>query len=189
MDANFKHELGLSYKKDMEQLLVSLPDRFLPVIEQTIDSLPPILDLLPMVLLHKDFGSCNIIVDSKSCHLVGVIDWAEAQVGPFGLNLYSLQGFMAKLHLKNGWIRYHDYDSLHKTFWETLRSEVPDMSDEQVEAVKAAMVLGQLLSRGFTSRLKNMPPPVPIKDDASGAYNMMILDGMLINPGTRIVYQ
>jgi len=49
------------------------------------------------------------------------------------------------------------------------------------------MVLGQLLSAGFTSRLANMPPPVPIRDDAGGAYNMMILDGMLINPGTRIV--
>ncbi|KAK4463555.1 hypothetical protein QBC42DRAFT_285385 [Cladorrhinum samala] len=61
------------------------------------------------------------------------------------------------------------------------------MSNEQVKAAKAAMVLGQLLSAGFTSRLANMPPPVPIRDDAGGAYNMMILDGMLINPGTRIV--
>ncbi|KAK4199267.1 hypothetical protein QBC40DRAFT_203108 [Triangularia verruculosa] len=186
VDAESRDKLRVSYEKDMGLLLASLPERFRPVIQQTIDSIPAILNL-PMVLLHKDFGSCNIIVDSASCHLVGVIDWAEAQVGPFGLNLYSLQSFMSKLHLRNGWIRYKDYDSLQSAFWAKLQTEVPDMTDEQIETAKAARILGQLLSRGFTSRLANMPEPVPIKDDKSGAYNMMILDGLLVNPVTRIV--
>lgn len=170
----------------MGLLLAFLPERFRPVIQQTIGSIPAIVNL-PMVLLHKDFGSCNIMVDSASCHLVGVIDWAEAQVGPFGLNLYSLQSFMSKLHLRNGWIRYKDYDSLQSAFWDKLQSEVPDMTGEQIETAKAARILGQLLSRGFTSRLANMPEPVLIKDDKSGAYNMMIMDGLLVNPATRIV--
>ncbi|KAK3984419.1 hypothetical protein QBC44DRAFT_301382 [Cladorrhinum sp. PSN332] len=180
----FKNDLGLGYKKDMELLLTSLPERFHAIIQETIDFIPAIVDL-PLVLLHKDFGACSILVDSDSCHLAGVIDWAEAAVGPFGLNLYSLRDFMGKLHLRNGHIRYENYGSLEDTFWKTLRSEAPDMSDRQAETVKAASNLGQLLSRGFTSRLANMPPPVPIRDDENGRYNLMILDGMLSSRGIR----
>lgn len=51
---------------------------------------------LPMVLLHRDLGSCNIIVDEATCRLIGVIDWAEAEVCPFGLNLHSLQSLTGK---------------------------------------------------------------------------------------------
>lgn len=40
-----------------------------------------------MVLLHRDFSSCNIMVDEKTCHLAGVMDWAEAEIAPFGLNI------------------------------------------------------------------------------------------------------
>lgn len=65
-----------------------------------------------MVLIHKDFGACNILVDNTTFNLVGVVDWAEAVFGPFGTNLRSLQALAAHLHLKNGWTRYEDYDDL-----------------------------------------------------------------------------
>ncbi|KAK3983880.1 hypothetical protein QBC44DRAFT_346383 [Cladorrhinum sp. PSN332] len=159
-------KLRVSYEKDIGLLLISLPERFRPVIQQTIDSIPAIVNL-PIVLLYKDFGSCNIMVDSASYHFIG--------------------SFISKLHLRNGWIRYKDYNSLQSAFWDKLQSEVPDMTDEQIEIAKAARILRQLLLKGFTSRLANMPEPVPIKDDKSGAYNIMILDGLLVNPATRIV--
>lgn len=54
-----------------------------------------------MVLLHKDFGVCNSMVNETSCNLVGVVDWAEAEVAPFGLNLHSHQRLISKVHLKN----------------------------------------------------------------------------------------
>ncbi|KAK4222311.1 hypothetical protein QBC38DRAFT_504140 [Podospora fimiseda] len=187
VDASFRDNLHLSYKRDMELLLTSLPERFHPIVRQTLDSLPAILKL-SIVLLHKDFGSSNILVDSTTCHLVGVIDWAEAEVGPFGLNLYSVQRFTSKVHLRNGVIRYEDFDALENMFWLVLRSEIPELDDEKVvETIKAASNLGQLLSRGFTSRLANMPAPIPIKDDESGAYNLMILDGMLTDQVTRVL--
>lgn len=174
-----------TFEKELEVLLVALPDRFHPILRATLASLPSILSL-PMVLLHKDFGDCNIIVDEKSCHLVGVIDWAEAEIGPFGTNLHSLQDLMSKLHLKKGWIRYEDYDELTRSFWETLSDEVGGLAEDTIKAIKAARVLGLLRSWGFTSRLANMPQPVPIKDDdGRGTYSMMILDGLLLNPTTR----
>ncbi|KAI1819288.1 hypothetical protein F4861DRAFT_150682 [Xylaria intraflava] len=173
-------------EKELRLLLGALPERFHPVIKKSLDSIPAIFSL-PVVLLHKDFGSCNVMVDDSSCHLIGVIDWAEAAIGPFGLNLYSLQSFMSKLHLKNGRIRYDDYDDLEKTFWGVFRREVGGLGDDIIQAIQSASIVGLLLSRGFTSRLANMPEPVPIQDNASGAYNMLILDGFLVNPATRIV--
>ncbi|KAK3994287.1 hypothetical protein QBC44DRAFT_349077 [Cladorrhinum sp. PSN332] len=185
VDQAYRDRVAQTFENELQILLINLPDRFRPIIRRTLASLPSILSL-PLVLLHQDFGDCNIIVEEESCHLVGVIDWAEAEIGPFGKNLYSLQYLMSKLHLKNGWIRYEDYDDLERSFWETFSDEVGGLSDDTTKAIKAARVLGLLQSRGFTSRFANMPKPVPIKDDAGGRYNMMILDGLLLNPATRL---
>ncbi|KAK3898451.1 hypothetical protein C8A05DRAFT_47250 [Staphylotrichum tortipilum] len=181
-----RNSMAQTFESELQALLVALPDRFQAVVRRTLAALPSILSL-PMVLLHKDFGDCNIIVEEPSCRLVGVIDWAEAEIGPFGTNFHSLQDLMSKLHLKNGWIRYEDYDDLVCEFWETLNKEVGDgeLGDDIVRAIKAARILGLLRSWGFTSRLANMPEPVPIRDDESGRYNLMILDGLLLNPATR----
>ena len=138
-----------------------------------------------MVLLHQDFGVFNIMVNPKSCNLVGVIYWAEAEVAPFGLNLHSHQRLICEVHLKNGWARYDDYIILEEIFWNTFSAEAGELSKEVIGVIKSARVVGLLLSRGFTSRLANMPDPVLIQDDESGAYNMRDLDGLLINPATR----
>ncbi|KAM9873259.1 hypothetical protein VDGL01_12663, partial [Verticillium dahliae] len=61
------------FQKELQMLLIALPDQLHPIIRATLASLPSIFSL-PMVLLHKDFGDCNIIVEEESCHLVGVID-------------------------------------------------------------------------------------------------------------------
>ncbi|KXX83352.1 hypothetical protein MMYC01_200087 [Madurella mycetomatis] len=183
-DQAYRDDLRHRYEKELRLLLASLPDRFHPIIQMSLNAIPAILSL-PMVLLHKDFGTCNIMVDNTSCHLVGVIDWAEAEIGPFGLNLHSVQPLISKFHLRDGWIKYDDYDILQETFWSIFRGEVGGLSEETIRAIESARVMGLLLSRGFTSRLANMPEPVPIRDDENGAYNIRDLDGLLINPATR----
>ena len=140
---------------------------------------------LPIVLLHRDFGTCNIMVDETSCHLTGVIDWAESEICPFGQNLHSIQGFTGALHLKNGWRRYKDYETLQDIFWTTFQDGVGEISAETIKTIKKARIMGLLRSRGFTKRLANMPPAIPISDDGTGRYNMLFLDGFLVNPATR----
>jgi hypothetical protein len=124
-------------------------------------------------------------VHAETCHLLGVVDWADAAVCPFGLNLHSLQALVGKLHLRNGWIRYEDYDTLLEIFWERFKQEVGGVSDVQLREIKLARPVGLLLSRGFTSRLANEPAPAPIGDDERGRYNMMYLDGLLLNSQTK----
>jgi hypothetical protein len=101
-DPSYRNDLRQTYTSELQLLLTALPVRFHVIIQSCIDSVDAILSL-PMVLLHKDFGDCNIMVDETTCHLVGVIDWAEAEIGPFGLNLSSLQNLSRKLHLRDGW--------------------------------------------------------------------------------------
>lgn len=165
-------------------LLASLPIRFHPLIKKSLDSLPAIFSL-PMVLLHNDFGSFNMLVDEKSCNLLGVVDWAEAEIAPFGINLYAHDRLISKIHLKHGWSRYDDYRLLDEIFWSTFSQET-GVDNETIQTIKAARIAGVLLWLGFTSRLPNEPKPVPISDDdESGAYGIRDLDGLLINPATR----
>lgn len=184
VDQTYRDGLRSRYEKELRLLLASLPDRFRRFIQESLNSLPAILSL-PMVLLHRDFGVCNIMVNETSCNLVGVIDWAEAEIAPFGLNLHSHHQLISKVHLKTGWSRFDDYLVLEEIFWSTFSEEAGGLSNETIRVIKSARIVGLLLSRGFTSRLANMPEPVPIRDDESGAYNMRDLDGLLINPATR----
>ncbi|EDN11235.1 predicted protein [Histoplasma mississippiense (nom. inval.)] len=73
VDQTYRDHLYHRYKEELDSLLVSLPDRFRPLIQESLNSLPTIFALL-MVLLHKDFGVCNIIVNEMSCNLAGVVD-------------------------------------------------------------------------------------------------------------------
>lgn len=52
--------------------------------------------------------------------------------------------------------------------------EVGGLSHDTETAIKATRVLGLLRSWGFTSRLANMPKPIPIRDDDGGRYNMRL---------------
>lgn len=183
----YRRRLREIYVTDLELLVNSLPSRVQHTLKTCINAIDDILSL-PMVLLHRDFGPCNIIVDEATCHLVGVINWVEAEVCPFGLNLHSLWFLFGKLHLSNGWTRYGDYHTLQDIFWERFKEGIGGLSSHQLQTIKLARALGLLLSFGFTSRLANKPKPVPITDDEQGRYNMMLLDGLLINPETRFEF-
>lgn len=126
------------------------------------------------------------MLDEASCPSTGVIDWAKAEICPFGQNLSSLQSLIGTLHLKNGWRRYPNYAALQNVFWGTFRDEVGELSAETTRSIETARIMGLLLSRGFTRRLANMAPATPIGDDEVGRYNMMFLDGFLVNPATRL---
>lgn len=182
-------KLQQEYERDLRLLLHALPPRFQDVIRRCLRALPSIM-ALPIVLAHKDFGDFNMLVDPDTCHLLGVIDWAEAKMEPFGVNLYAVEKLMTKFHLRNGASRYPDYDTLYDTFWQTLKAEISaDFSNATVGTIRSAMLLGFLLGHGFTGRLANMPEPVPISDDdKEGLYKMLELDSFLSRAETRFPF-
>lgn len=165
------------YTKDLQLLLHCLPLRFHQIIQKCLSSIKGILSL-PMVLLHRDFGTCNM-VDGTSCHLTGIIDWAEAEICSFGQNLHSLQALTGTLNLKTGWRRYEDYEALQDIFWSTFQDEVGDLSAETVKAIKAARILG------FCFVASRSGLQICRRDDETGRYNMLSPDSFLVNPATR----
>jgi len=180
----FQDDLKQVYHSELELLRDALPSRFLPSVQSCIDHLRDIMSL-PMVLSHSDLSSSNIMVDETTCHLNSVLDWAEAEVCPFGLNLQCIEGVTGKLHLRDGWIRYEDYDTLQQTFWDRFLTEVGGLSTQEIRVIKLASVLGVLLFYGLDSGTPYQTARVPIRDDEVGRYRMLSLDGFLINPGTR----
>ncbi|KAM3437131.1 hypothetical protein NHJ13734_004778 [Beauveria thailandica] len=185
VSSEYQENLKAEYGRDLKQLLHGLPERFQPYVETCLASLDEIMSL-PMVLSHGDFGVTNLLVDEASCHLKGVVDWAEATVCPFGLNLHFLERFAGAMHLRNGLSRFPDYDAVQETFWSAFTRQVGSLDDETIRIIKRARLLGVLLSHGFTCRLANEPEPAPLQDDDHGRYQMMYLDGYLINSATRL---
>ncbi|KAF9894418.1 hypothetical protein FE257_007921 [Aspergillus nanangensis] len=143
IDQSYRHRLYDQCQKEFQLLLTSLPARFHPFIRHSLNSLPAIFSL-PMVLLYRDFGVCNIMVDKTSCNLVGVVDWAEAEIAPFGLNLHAHQRVIGTVHLKNGWIRYDDYGVLEEIFWRTFSEEAGGLGNTTIQVVKSATVGSQV---------------------------------------------
>ncbi|KAF2184560.1 hypothetical protein K469DRAFT_633284 [Zopfia rhizophila CBS 207.26] len=186
VSSEYRESLCRKYISDLQLLLLSLPERFHPTIQRCLDQMDSVFSL-PMVLLHRDFGTSNILVD-ESCHLTGVIDWAEAEICPFGQNLHSLEAFTGTVHLRNGWRRYEDYNNLQALFWNTFSDEIGrELSSETKKAIETSRIMALLLSRGFTKRFANLPPPTPICDNDVGRYNMLYLDGLLINTATKFL--
>jgi hypothetical protein len=62
VDLEYRENLRRTYSKDLQLLLHYLPPRFHQIIQKCLSSMEAILSL-PMVLLHRDFGTCNITVD------------------------------------------------------------------------------------------------------------------------------
>ncbi|KAJ5723853.1 hypothetical protein N7488_001888 [Penicillium malachiteum] len=62
-----------------------------------------------------------------------------------------------------------------------------NLDADTIQTIKAATIVGLLRSRGFTSRLGNNQEPDPSRDDESGAYKMLGLDGLLLTSATKLV--
>lgn len=97
-------------------------------------------------------------------------------------------------------MRYPRYGVLYERFWDGLGKEIGrgefiggggggDATANVIETIQSAMLLGLLLSNGFTSRLANEAAPVPISEDSrEGAYKMLKLDSFLVREETRFPF-
>lgn len=106
---------------------------------------------------------------------------------------------MTKFHLRNGAVRYPRYEVLYERFWDGLGMGIGrgefigggggGDATNVIETIQSAMLLGLLLSNGFTSRLANEAAPVPISEDSrEGAYKMLKLDSFLVREETKFAF-
>ena len=122
--------------------------RFRSVARSVLEQLQRI-NALPWVLTHGDITPSNIMVNPLNGRLVGFVDWAEAELIPFGVGLYGLEELLGEM-TPAGFQYDQDASALRDIFWSELSKQIPDLRQKQtLEAVKLARDLGVLLWHGI----------------------------------------
>ncbi|KAH7044640.1 hypothetical protein B0J12DRAFT_577806, partial [Macrophomina phaseolina] len=112
---------------------------------------------LPFTLNHGDVVPGNLLVDERTGRLNGLVDWAEAEVGIWGLGLYGLEFLLG--YGKSVGARGADYTftyyaqapELRKSFWEEVKRGIGSEFErpEAQEAVAVIRDVGVLLWFGY----------------------------------------
>lgn len=140
--------VGSSIIPRLQSLSTDLPVRFRPAADGILRQMP-LIEVLPWVLMHGDIVPGNIIIEPSSGHLVGLVDWAEAERLPFGICLYGLEEILGEM--TGSGFHYHAHATdLRDIFWGELKKLIPELQQAAVlKAVKLARDLGVLLWHGI----------------------------------------
>jgi len=137
------------YQSKLGRLSQTLPSRFREKLDRVCAELPLLfMPTYPLALNHGDLCEMNILVNSDTGHITGAIDWAEAQISPFGISLWGLENVLGSMnHL--GWHYHPQHHSLRELFWKTFEVEVGGISEHDKKAIQIARMAGLFLHYGF----------------------------------------
>ncbi|KAL9103231.1 MAG: hypothetical protein Q9163_001718 [Psora crenata] len=138
------------YKAELTQLSGALSSRLTTVIQRTYQIIDTIIYQVPWVLTHQDLSDMNILADSDSGHITGVVDWADACIEPFGIALWGLESILGYSG-PEGFLYYeNDLSHLRRLFRKVLLVEIGGaISDKTLRAIEELRTLGLLLRYGF----------------------------------------
>lgn len=140
--------VGKSIVSRLKSLSVDLPIRFRPTARRVLSQIPQV-ESLPWVLTHGDITAGNIMIDPSSGHLLGLVDWAEAEHLPFGTSIYGLEEILGEM-TASGFKYCRDASDLRTIFWNELKKQIPALHESHVlQAVLLARELGVLLWHGI----------------------------------------
>lgn len=176
-------------ENNLHLLARNLPDRFSRDILELTECLDSIFQTLPMVLTHGDLCEMNFLVDERSGHLTGVIDWAEAEILPFGFNLWGVENLLGYMD-GNGWNYFEGYEELRGEFWTVFYGAVGAEEEEgegdgvlasevlcqKQETIDVARRMGILFRYGFFWD-EDLRKKVPVQEGDSG---MRYLDAFFL---------
>jgi hypothetical protein len=137
-------------ENDLRLLAQDLPSRFSQRILGLLDDLECVFEQLPVVLAHGDLNEMDFLVDESCGRLTGVIDWAEAEILPFGLNLWGLENILGYMNV-HGWHYFDQHADLKALFWKTFHSAVAADGAALYlqDAIDVAWRMGVVLRYGF----------------------------------------
>lgn len=133
----------------LSELVEGLPDRFRPGLEHLIAQLPRLFaEDWPLVPNHNDLLENNIHVNPTTGQIVGICDWRDATIGPFGMSLGGLETMLG-IRRVQGWCYHPNHQELRDLFWATFYDAVGQVSEEVRELVEVARLVGIFLENGF----------------------------------------
>lgn len=161
----------MEFQSNFDLLARDLPSRFAKNLERVRKELPSLFSkALPLVLSHGDLNAMNLLVNPQTGNILGIVDWAESRVLPFGFALYGLENLLGRMDSK-GWHYYDNYRELQSLFWQTFRERAHGFSDADFHLVHTARMAGFFYRYGFNYDTKGAVKDVRIgQADGSLAY-------------------
>ncbi|QBZ59605.1 hypothetical protein PoMZ_04567 [Pyricularia oryzae] len=152
--------VGSSLHHRLEILRDRLPERFQPFARSSIDYLRETEGTMPWVLTHGDVVPGNIMVDPQGPQISGVLDWAEAEWLPMGVQLYGLEELLGESTGGDSSMQYPppmsvfryfaDVQKLRGAFWEEMdRSWTGTLTSTLRQHLSKCRVIGVLLWHGI----------------------------------------
>ncbi|KAI0105208.1 hypothetical protein GGR51DRAFT_519886 [Nemania sp. FL0031] len=135
LDSSKLLHLRKEYEKRVDLLVEGLPPRFAPqlkIIQRQLSSL--FTSQYPLILSHQDLCEMNILTDSNTGHVTGVIDWESSRILPFGISLWGLENCLGWMDSR-GWHYYPNRDALVRAFWESFDQELAVCRDDSEESI------------------------------------------------------
>ncbi|KAJ8130001.1 hypothetical protein O1611_g3629 [Lasiodiplodia mahajangana] len=139
------------YSSQLQRLRKGLPVRFHATLDTLIPQLPSICDEnWPLVPNHMDLLENNIHVDPDTGVIVGVCDWRDAEVGPFGMALGGLETMLGIRKMnEHGWSYFPSHRELREQFWTTFYECLGPISEAQRQCIEVARLTGLFMENGF----------------------------------------
>lgn len=121
----------------------------------------------PQVLTHGDLSKTNVLVNSETYEITGVVDWSLATVQPFGMELDSLF-LMTGCMDTRGWHSYECQSQLWEAFWVAFweETEIEDRHRKSFrDQAETAAQIGALLHYAFVRNVDGSPSEVPTESE------------------------
>ncbi|XP_044718707.1 phosphotransferase enzyme family domain-containing protein [Hirsutella rhossiliensis] len=150
-----------SYTWQLQRLREGLPERFYATLDTLIPQLPSIFDQdWPLVPNHTDLLENNIHVDPGTGAIVGICDWRDAEISPFGMSLGGLETMLGVRTMnEHGWSYFPNHNELREHFWTTFYQNLGATSEAQQQRIEVARLTGLFLANGFVQdQYGNMHP-------------------------------
>ncbi|KAK6001304.1 hypothetical protein QM012_002635 [Aureobasidium pullulans] len=146
-------EETLAVRQTCETKLAELEEKhsssspFLNHIRTCKEALDDILKL-PWVLTHDDLSSMNLLFNRTTGNLVGVVDWADAEIWPFGKGLWGVESVLGFCGSEGYTWLDDDCLTYRKLFAASLQEQLCLPADI-LAIIEKARKLGLLLRYGY----------------------------------------
>lgn len=119
-----------------------MPPRFTAVVSRTQRELSELFHpQYPQALIYGDLCPMNILVSPSTGRVTGIIDWAKADVLPFGLALYGLDNLLGYMGPR-GWSYSR---SGTKRFWKYFWNCIADAKGLSEDRMRNAVTIARLV--------------------------------------------
>ncbi|KAF8184438.1 hypothetical protein BJ912DRAFT_974834 [Pholiota molesta] len=163
------------YASKLTELRRGLPGRFRPTLEHILTRLPALFaDDWPLVPNHTDLLENNIHVDPRTGALVGICDWKDAELSPFGMALGGLETMLGVNRVDEGWCYHPSQQALRALFWEAFYTAMGNgnTADARIDVARLA---GIFLENGW--QWDEEGNRVPLQE---GARDLVYLDKVVL---------